>query len=125
MNKARPAMPPFEEESRSLFHCLGRGLAETSPRTVQSMYHFHVWIQFNFAHVRNSIPEGWCFQMMIISPCCVIFLFFSFYHISSIFPMRNVCFLESPSTGFCSNILLWDPGTPENTEHPHSNGSYT
>lgn len=79
MNKARPAMPLFEEESRSLFHCLGRGLAEMSPRTVQSMYHFHVWIQFNFAHVINSIPEVWRFQMMIISPCCVLFLFFLSY----------------------------------------------
>lgn len=80
MNKAGPAMPLFEEESRSLFHYLGRGLAETSPRTVQSMYHFNVRIQFNFAHVRNSIPEVWHFQMMIISPCYVLFLFFSSYH---------------------------------------------
>lgn len=84
MNKAGPAMPLFEEESRSLFHYLGRGLAETSPRTVQSMYHFNVWIQFNFAHVRNSIPEVWHFKMMIISPCYVLFLFFSFLFIISL-----------------------------------------
>lgn len=126
MNKARPAMPLFEEKSKSLFHCLGRGPAEAPPWAVQSMYHFNVWIQFNFVHVRNRIPEFWHFQMMIISPCCVLFLFFSFFLLYHFNIPNEKClfFWKVHQLGFCSNIPLWDSGTLKNTEHPHSNWTY-